>query len=60
MKLEEAIEILQHETYLDPNLESPDVFRALVLAIEALKYHLYRRSTVDAVGAPLLPNETKE
>ena len=30
------------------------------LATEALKYHLFRRHTPDAVGSPLLPGETLE
>lgn len=37
MTLEDAIELLQHEKYLDHNLETPDIIRALLLGIEALK-----------------------
>ncbi len=39
MTPEKAIEVLEHENYLDPNLESPDVIPALALSINALKRH---------------------
>lgn len=37
MTIDQAVKILQHENYLDPNLETPDIIGALALGIEALK-----------------------
>ena len=47
MKLEKAIEILQHEQYLDPNLETPDIIKALLLGIETMKRFKFYRYKPD-------------
>lgn len=60
MTLEKAIEILSKLLADRQDLATLDLGTAVKLGIEALKYHLYRRKTVDAVGSPLLPGETKD
>jgi len=60
MKLEKAIEIYALDLAIPGSADPSDLATAHALGYEALKYHLYRRSVVDAVGSPLLPGETKE
>lgn len=60
MTIDQAIKILKHEQYLDPNLETPDIIRALALGIEAAKaFKQLRRSGVLSED-DLLPGETKD
>ena len=45
----------------DAGMIPPEEYTPTIdLATEALKYHLFRRHTPDAVGSPLLPGETLE
>jgi len=60
LKIKRAIEILQHEPYLDPSLESPDIFQALALGIEALKEIKLLRQTRIFAGWERLPGETED
>jgi len=60
MKLTKAIEILQHENYLDPNLETPDIISALMLGVEALKLKQKLNSWSWHWHEQLLPGETEE
>lgn len=60
MKIEKAIEVLEDILRQVKPGDPPDEHDAVKLGVEALKYHLLRRKTVDAVGSPLLPGETKD
>ena len=60
MRLEEVIKIKEDTLYHRYSHHPEEIEIADKISIEAMKYHLYRRSTPDAVGSPLLPGETKE
>ncbi|MBA7716810.1 hypothetical protein ES703_125888 [subsurface metagenome] len=60
MKLGEAIEILQHTNYLDPNLETPDILEALMLGIQAMKWRLLMENDYGSWCGPPLLGETKD
>jgi len=60
MTLKKAIEILQHENYLDPNLETPDIISALILGIEGLNRWKERHDRCPDDINFLLPGETKD
>lgn len=60
MTIDKAIELNKDAEKSLRDHKFIDYADAVLIGIEALKYHLYRRSTTNAVGSPILPGETKD